>query len=112
MPLHSAFLHAFASLTSAFFCGEFAGPNGSPKKQESGKSIGLMLSRTDTSLSVQLMDWVLQFSHLLLLTRGLSVRSYPATVSVLLTRGRYLLVNHPNSCRACVSYNVNSTTCE
>jgi uncharacterized protein YaeQ len=41
-----------------------------------------MLSRTDTSLSVQLMDWVLQFSHMLLLTRGLSVRSYPATVSL------------------------------
>lgn len=39
------------------------------------------MSRTDSSLSVSFLDWVVQFSHLLVLTRGLSIHSYPALVS-------------------------------
>jgi hypothetical protein len=61
--------------------------SGSPKKEKITGDTGLMLSRTDTSLSVALMDWVVQFSHLLLLTRGLSVRSYPCTVRAVISCG-------------------------
>lgn len=40
----------------------------------------LLMSRTDTSLSVCFLDWVVELSHLLTLTRGISVRRCPSMV--------------------------------
>jgi hypothetical protein len=43
---------------------------------------GSFMTRTASSLSVTFLDWVVQFSHSLLLTRGISIRSYPTQVRV------------------------------
>lgn len=40
-----------------------------------------LMSRTAESLSVSILDWVVQFSHRLVLTRGIAIRSYPSLVS-------------------------------
>lgn len=40
-----------------------------------------LMSRTSTSISVCFQDWVIQLAHRLALTRGISVRHYPALVS-------------------------------
>jgi hypothetical protein len=47
---------------------------------------GSFMTRTASSLSVTFLDWVVQFSHNLLLTRGISIRSYPTQVRVTSSR--------------------------
>lgn len=45
-------------------------------------SRGSIMTRTRTSISVSFLDWVIQLSHKLTLTRGISIRYIPAVVSV------------------------------
>lgn len=39
------------------------------------------MTRTRTSISVSFLDWIVQLSHKLVLTRGISIRYVPAVVS-------------------------------
>jgi len=47
-----------------------------------GSPANHLMSRTSSSISVCFQDWVVQLSHRLVLTRGISVRHYPSLVRV------------------------------